>query len=942
MNILQPEWLLLLFPLWIFGQSRKMPTGPQRWLRGALLLALLLGLAGVAIEWESSAGMIVVVADRSRSMPAGSDDAVKELVKLMQRQQNEQQRLAVVPFGEQAGAVLLRPGETFPGFTDVMPGHGSDLAGGLERALSLVPQNTPARILIVSDGQWTGRSPVAEAYQAATRRISMDYRHQQRVLAGDLAVARVSPPVSVAPREEFILTAWIHSPVAQKVEFEFVRGDQVREKGAREVEAGLTRVVFRDRALTPGTLSYEVRVLGTVKDPVPENNRARCLIPCVGPKQVRLVSGAKESRFAELLAKTGLDLVVAPAKGSDWSVEALNDCSTVILENLPADHIGPHGMRNLAAWVRELGGGLVVTGGKRSFGAGGYYKSPLEPVLPVSMELRSEHRKLSLAIVVVLDRSGSMAMPVAGGKKKIDLANMATVQVLDLLNPMDEFGTIAVDSSAHTVLNLCSVDEAKARRNEILRIESMGGGIFVYEALAAAFNMLLKAKAQNRHIVLFADAADAEQPGEFRSLLNHCLDQNITVSVIGLGRENDSDAELLREVARRGRGQVYFSEDAHDLPRLFAQDTFVVARSTFIEGPAKVHATPGMMALLGTGYAFPLPIGGYNLCYLRNGAFLGAEAEDEFKGPLVAAWNAGLGKTACYLGEADGAFTGGIAQWDQLGAFFSSLVRWTGADEGALGSTAMATQKVENGLCTIELHLDPDRENNPFSVMPVVSSIVEAGMQEQPARKTEFSWKNADTLTAEIPLSGDEVLFHALKVGGKRVSLPPTCLPYSPEFTPAPVAEGRLALESLARISGGKERISPAEIWRDIPAHRQMVDISAGFFVLALLLLLLEVAERRLRAVSGLKWPFGRRTPNPATAAVTDASGLAAGLATGPAVGAVPRHEVTSEISVESWSGCPKDDPAARPGHAHGAQQSPIQSPFAHRPEITLSRFGMC
>ena len=116
-------------------------------------------------------------------------------------------------------------------------------------------------------------------------------------------------------------------------------------------------------------------------------------------------------------------------------------------------------MQNLAAWVAQSGGGLMLTGGRDSYGPGGYYKSPLEPILPVSMELRREHRKLSLAIVVALDRSGSMAMPVPGGRPKIELADLATAEVLNMLGPMDQFGCIAVDSIPHEIVPLSDVVE---------------------------------------------------------------------------------------------------------------------------------------------------------------------------------------------------------------------------------------------------------------------------------------------------------------------------------------------------------------------------------------------------------------------------------------------------------------------------------------------------
>ena len=81
-----------------------------------------------------------------------------------------------------------------------------------------------------------------------------------------------------------------------------------------------------------------------------------------------------------------------------------------------------------------------MTGGEKSYAPGGYYQSPIEPILPVTLERRNEIRKLQTAIVVVMDRSGSMGAGVSGGKTKMDLANLGAAQVLDLLSPTDEFG----------------------------------------------------------------------------------------------------------------------------------------------------------------------------------------------------------------------------------------------------------------------------------------------------------------------------------------------------------------------------------------------------------------------------------------------------------------------------------------------------------------------
>ena len=94
----------------------------------------------------------------------------------------------------------------------------------------------------------------------------------------------------------------------------------------------------------------------------------------------------------------GLDVKTAPPSAYNWSLDELSGYSAVLIENVFADEIGLYGMENLAVWVRETGSGFMMTGGKHAYGPGGYFKSPLEPVMPVSMELRREHRTLSLAM----------------------------------------------------------------------------------------------------------------------------------------------------------------------------------------------------------------------------------------------------------------------------------------------------------------------------------------------------------------------------------------------------------------------------------------------------------------------------------------------------------------------------------------------------------------
>ncbi|MGB0583032.1 MAG: VWA domain-containing protein, partial [Limisphaerales bacterium] len=472
--------------------------------------------------------------------------------------------------------------------------------------------------------------------------------------------------------------------------------------------------------------------------------------------------------------------------------------------------------------------------------------SPLERILPVSLEMRSEHRKLKLSIVVCLDRSGSMGASVGGSKTKMDLANLGTAQVMDLLGPLDEFGVIATDSTPHTILDLDLVENNRMERGTVLSIQSMGGGIFVYEGLSAAARMISKGSSQTKHVILFSDAMDSEQPGNYQDLLKHMTDAGISVSVIGLGTDSDRDAALLKDIAKLGNGNIYFTAKPTELPRIFAQDTFTVARSTFVEEETKVKMTVGIRSIGGSPQWEPPAVGGYNLTYLRQDANLPLLSEDEYKAPIVANWQAGSGRVLCYAGEADGEFAGPISQWEDIGDFYSTLVRWTAGEQQPLPDGMLLTQEVRDGVNYVQLHLDPEREKDPFQGQPE-ARILHGIPGVTPRKKTlSMDWKNADQLEVVIPVRGRETVLATIAIPGlKPQSLPPVCLPYSPEFAPAQANRGRATLENISATTGGRERIDLSAIWETLIAEAQYIDIAVWLIMAGLLAFLLEVFQRR-------------------------------------------------------------------------------------------------
>jgi Mg-chelatase subunit ChlD/uncharacterized membrane protein len=851
MRLLQPIWLVLLIPLAVMLATWRFPTRLLTGLRGATLALLLLALCHPVLKLPDRAGSVVIVADRSDSMPAGSTATQREMINLVQKAMGSRDQLAVVSFGRRAAVEQPPRAGEFGGFTAQVGGDHSNLNEGLETALTLLPADSPGCILLLSDGKWTGSDPAAAAARASSRGVAIDHRLIARPPANDLAIERWLAPESVLPGQSYLLTAWVQSPTDQEIRYQLTRGPVIIAAGTRKVSPGLSRLLFRDRAPGPGPAQYELNITGGGHDPFPENNTARALVGVRGPKPILHVAeaGAK-SGLAQLLARGGVDLTAKSPEECRWSLEELSRYSAVLLENIPAAQMGQAALETLASWVEETGSGLMMTGGRKSFGPGGYFKSPLDRVLPVSMELRQEHRKLRMAIVVVLDRSGSMAAPAGGGRQKMDLANLGTAQVLDLLGPMDEFGVIAVDTAPHPIVNLDTAENNRPLRNKILSIQSTGGGIYIFEALKAASVMLARAKAETKHLILFADAADSEEPGNYKELLRHAREAGITVSVVGLGTPKDVDASLLEDIAKRGEGQIYFTDNADDLPRIFAQDTFTVARSTFIDETTRVKPTAAFTLLGAPNDWRPPAIGGYNLTYLRPEASLALVTEDEYAAPAVAAWQAGSGRVLCYTGEADGPFAGAMAQWPQVGDFHATLARWSAGKQSPLPDNLLLTQEVRDGACILQLHLDPDRRVESFAGQPHAKVL--HGLPGQPPAKVTMplQWRSADLLEAVLPIHGRETLLATVEIPGlPPATLTPVCLPYSPEFAPEQSGRGRTALEKISTATGGEQRVDLAAIWGTLPKRPRFIELAPGLILLAATLFLMEILQRRTGAL---------------------------------------------------------------------------------------------
>ena len=121
------------------------------------------------------------------------------------------------------------------------------------------------------------------------------------------------------------------------------------------------------------------------------------------------------------------------AEALPTTMEGLTQYDSIILSNISALRMTKAQMELLRNYVRDQGGGLVMLGGEESFGVGGYYRTPIEEALPVTMEARQKVEIPSLAVVLVIDRSGSMESQRGQPRfSKMDLAKEAAQLVVEL------------------------------------------------------------------------------------------------------------------------------------------------------------------------------------------------------------------------------------------------------------------------------------------------------------------------------------------------------------------------------------------------------------------------------------------------------------------------------------------------------------------------------
>src|SRR5437667_5571504 len=438
----QPMLLLLLIPICILvlltWQRMSLPfPRSQRYLilasRLALFILIVTALAGAAVSVPISRQAVVFVGDISASttpqqafMEQWINDAIRH------KRPNDQ--VGIVAVGRNALVEQsVRSQIDFSQFESTPDTNYTDLAAGLRLAAAILPGDSQRRIVLLSDGQQNLGDALQEAQLLQQEGIRLDIVPLPGYQGAEARIDGLDAPALLRSNERFLLHTKIFSNVAQPATLRLYLDQSLLFQLPTRLSIGAQEIDFRLLAPPPGFHTFRV-TLEAAQDTILANNEAAAYVNVEGPPHVLIIEGTpgEGHNIISALQATKIQVTVGTPNDVPITLDGLAGYSSVVLADVPAVLLGTARMQTLQAYVRDLGRGLVVSGGESSYGAGGYAATPLEQTLPVSMDIPQHKDTPSIAVVLIIE-SLEATLP-------INISKEAAKGVINLLTPRDQVG----------------------------------------------------------------------------------------------------------------------------------------------------------------------------------------------------------------------------------------------------------------------------------------------------------------------------------------------------------------------------------------------------------------------------------------------------------------------------------------------------------------------
>ncbi|MCH2149764.1 MAG: glutamine amidotransferase, partial [Phycisphaerales bacterium] len=685
-----PGWLLLLLllvPVWLLawatrGVHAPLKSGLILGLRSLLVAILAVAMAEPIWEQEGEGVTVAVVLDRSRSVPpALQERAVQFLQDAAQGMgRRAEDQIAVVHVASDAvPSAMPDTGSIIDLSAEPADLSETNLARGIELAKGLLPNETANRILLVSDGNQTRGSLLAAADLAEHSGIPIDvlpieYRNEREVL-----VDRLVAPARARRGQAIEITAVLQSQGSATGKLFLRRNGSVLDLNGAEAGMGLPlaleggthveRLTVGGDRVGPQQFEVIFEADAPSMDSMTQNNSAAAVTFISGQGQVLVVAeqAMEVQSLLSSLGTSGLDIVVREPDSMGAGLVDLLAYDAVLLANVPRWLLTEQQVAALRAYVHDAGGGLVMTGGPRAFGAGGWIDSPVAEVLPLRLDPPANRQILRGALALIMH---SCEMPQGNywGQKTAESA-------IEALSRLDMVGIVEYVSGKGTewALPMQEVGD-KSQAFAATRQLQYGDMPDFAPSMRMALTGLEDVDAGHRHAIIISDG-DPQPPPQ--PLLQGYVDANASISTVLVAPHTPTAASTMQAIAQITGGEFYQVTDPNELPQIFIKEAQMVVRSLIQEGrfePARISAMPGPVA----GISSVPPIDGFVLTAPREGLAQIAFGVPTSEGvdPLYAWWNHGLGRSVAFTGDLSGRWGSNWSSWSGFGTFWSQTLRW--------------------------------------------------------------------------------------------------------------------------------------------------------------------------------------------------------------------------------------------------------------------------
>lgn len=859
----RPGWLiliLLVLPAYLMARRSIGGLSPLKThitfgLRAVVITLLAMALARPSWQQRGEGLSVVLLVDRSRSIPLELQVATEEYLRAaVEVERDKQDRLGVITFADNATITQLpeKSGQV------ELSGELGDLAGtniadAVRLALAVLPKDTANRIVLVSDGNETEDSAMAAAEAAKANNIPIDilelrYTHDREVIFDRLvAPARAREGqvsnLKMLLRSQSVATGTLTllqngQPVDLDPESD---GNSVRV----ELQPGLNTQSVPMLFDSPGPQQFEAifEPDDVNSDFIKDNNSAVAVTFVSGEGKILLIDDSltESEALASALRDSDLTVDILPPSAID-SMVTLAGYDAVVLMNQPRWSFSESQDTWLHAYVHDLGGGLVMIGGDRSFGAGGWIDQQLAKALPVDLDPPQTIQRQRGALGLIMH---SCEIPQGNfwGEK-------VAISAIEALSSQDYVGIVDFDWAAGGSVwefdkSIGGLALAGDKSAPIAAAKSMPvGDMPDFEgAMVLMLNGMININA-NKHVIIISDG-DPSPPTQ--GTLQGYLDNRITVTTVLIGSHGMT--ATMKAIANFTGGNFYDIKDPRALPQIFIEEARIVARSLIVEEGTIYN--PEKRAPLSEptrGYNGLPGLRGYVLTAPKEGVAEIAFVSDAHNDPIYAHWNYGLGKSIAFTGDLTGRWGGEWVSWTGFKGFWDQSMRWV--MRPASPPNMIVNTRTEGDTAIVELEavdtnasflnflgigavvIGPDGEADPLSLQQV-----------GPGRyRGQFRTNEAGAYLINMNLSKGEE-----RLGNLQAAVN---VPYAREFRD--VSDNSARMRAIQSATGGRvlDPRTPglANLFdrTGLTVPKSKLSIWDLLAILAATLFLLDVAARRL------------------------------------------------------------------------------------------------